>query len=262
MPTENPKISAYVPQVVYDRFKQYQEERQLSMSQAAIEILAHYFGLHLEEPVKEFTSGLPSRILQVEQSIEELKMLYIQLASKVDQVKTTSEPPDEKSLDDLNSQIPLNSEPLSELKSDLPEISIDEPDSEPEGRTLTDNNESNPNSEPLSKPQSVLPEKENLEVPFQLNLVDSTSNSLSSSLKELSLSATKLGKRLSIDRTTLGSRKKKESVEEFANMTSQKDPDGIKWVYSEELKSYIPYGDLSQEQMESLKSWKSQHSTK
>lgn len=245
MPTENPKISAYVPQVVYDRFKQYQEERQLSMSQAAIEILAHYFGLHLEEPVKEFTGGLPSRILQVEQSIEELKMLYIQLASKVDQVKTTSEPPDEKSLDDLNSQISLNSEPLSELKSDLPEISISEPESKLPSELQ---------SEPL--------EKEHLEVPVQLNIVDSPSDSLSSSLKELSLSEVKLGERLSINRSTLASRRKKESVEKFTDMTFQKDPDAIKWVYSGQLKSYVPYGDLSSEQAESLKAWKSQHSTK
>lgn len=45
MPTENPKISAYVPQAIYDRFKQFQEEQGLSMSQAAIVILAEYFGL-------------------------------------------------------------------------------------------------------------------------------------------------------------------------------------------------------------------------
>lgn len=44
MPTENPKISAYVPQHIYDRFKVYQEEQGLSMSQAVTSILVGYFG--------------------------------------------------------------------------------------------------------------------------------------------------------------------------------------------------------------------------
>jgi hypothetical protein len=43
MPTENPKISAYVPKVVHDAFREYQQKRGLSMSQAAIEIFVEYF---------------------------------------------------------------------------------------------------------------------------------------------------------------------------------------------------------------------------
>lgn len=43
MPTDNPKISAYVPQHIYDRFKVYQEEQGLSMSQAVTSILTDYF---------------------------------------------------------------------------------------------------------------------------------------------------------------------------------------------------------------------------
>lgn len=57
MPTDNPKISGYVPQQIYDRFKEYQEENKLSMSQAVIVILSEYFGL--EEIVKENISGSP-----------------------------------------------------------------------------------------------------------------------------------------------------------------------------------------------------------
>lgn len=53
MPTDNPKISLYVPQQVYDRFKEFQQDQNLSMSQAGIVILAEYFGL--EEIIKETT---------------------------------------------------------------------------------------------------------------------------------------------------------------------------------------------------------------
>lgn len=246
MPTENPKISAYVPQVVYDRFKQYQEERQLSMSQAAIEIFTHYFELNLEFSKKEFTSELPSRLTEIEQSLEELKGLYTQLAFKVDHIQTTSELLNEESLDNLNSQISVESEPLSELES----------------KPFIDNSKSEDKSELPSNLQSELRKEERLEVAVQLNLVNSPSDSLSSSLKELSLSGVKLGERLSIDRTTLGTHRKKDSEEEFTNMTSQKDPEGIKWVYSDQLKSYVPYGDLSPEQVENLKSWKKQKSIK
>ena len=246
MPTENPKISAYVPQVVYDRFKQYQEERQLSMSQAVTEILAHCFELNLEFPKKEFTSELPSRLIEIEQSLEELKGLYTQLASKVDHIQTTSKLLYSNTLNNVDHQIPVISESLSELKSKL----------------LTDSSESEAKSELLGKLLGELPKEQHSEVPVQLNLVDSQSNSLSGSLKELSLSGVKLAERLSIDRTTLGTHRKKDSEEEFANMTSQKDPDAIKWVYSDQLKSYVPYGDLFLEQVENLKSWKNQKSIK
>lgn len=262
MPTENPKISAYVPQIVYARFKQYQEERQLSMSQAAIEILAHYFELNLESSDKEFTGGLPSRLNEIEQSLKELRKLYTQLAFKVDHTQTTSEPLDENTLNSVDQRAPVISEPQGEPESSIPNIVTSEPLSELESKAFVDKNESENKSELPSNLKSELPKEQHSEVPVQLNLVDSPSDSLSSSLKESSLSAIKLGERLSISRNTLGTHRKKDSVEEFANMTSQKDPDGIKWVYLEKLKSYVPYGDLSLEQVKSLKSWKNQQSTK
>ena len=45
MPTDNPKISSYVPQPIFDRFKEYQGENDCSMSQALALILSEYFGL-------------------------------------------------------------------------------------------------------------------------------------------------------------------------------------------------------------------------
>ena len=46
MPTENPKVSGYIPQVVYDQLMQFKSERGLSsVSQAVTAILEEYFGL-------------------------------------------------------------------------------------------------------------------------------------------------------------------------------------------------------------------------
>ena len=55
MPTDNPKISLYVPQVIYDRFSEFAKQQGLSMSQAGIVVLAEYFGL--QEALKETTEG-------------------------------------------------------------------------------------------------------------------------------------------------------------------------------------------------------------
>ena len=45
MPTENPKVSAYVPQPIYDHLLEFKSERGLSVSQAVTAILEDYFGL-------------------------------------------------------------------------------------------------------------------------------------------------------------------------------------------------------------------------
>lgn len=45
MPTENPKVSGYVPPVVFDRLMQFKSERGLSVSQAITVALEEYFGL-------------------------------------------------------------------------------------------------------------------------------------------------------------------------------------------------------------------------
>lgn len=48
MATEKPKISAYVPQEVFDQFKKYQQERGLTMSQACTQVLSEYFNVYPE----------------------------------------------------------------------------------------------------------------------------------------------------------------------------------------------------------------------
>ena len=45
MPTENPKVSGYIPQAVFDQLMQFKSERGLSVSQAVTAILEEYFGL-------------------------------------------------------------------------------------------------------------------------------------------------------------------------------------------------------------------------
>ena len=99
MPTNNPKISLYVPKHIYNRFKEFQEEQSLSMSQAGIVILAEYFGL--KETIKEITEGTTiggvtlERVEEIEKRLIKLEILEARLSQLEDRVvrtKTTSEP--------------------------------------------------------------------------------------------------------------------------------------------------------------------------
>lgn len=89
MPTENPKISLYVPQKLYDRFKEFQGEQKLSMSQAGIVILAEYFGL--KDVVTETTSKLPVGGVTL-QEFQEIKELVFQMNERLSLLESTSEP--------------------------------------------------------------------------------------------------------------------------------------------------------------------------
>lgn len=86
MPTDNPKISAYVPQVVYDRFDEFRRESGLSMSQSAAVIFAKYFGL--EDIVKEITrettidNSALDRIKALESQVGDLYKKFSELDSK------------------------------------------------------------------------------------------------------------------------------------------------------------------------------------
>lgn len=86
MATKNPKISAYVPQEVFDRFQAFQEERGLSASKAVTAILCDYFG------IEQTTSSSPSGIRITD--FEELKRNFQLLNEQVQilQEKVDSQP--------------------------------------------------------------------------------------------------------------------------------------------------------------------------
>jgi hypothetical protein len=128
MPTDNPKISLYVPQQIYNRFKSFQEERKLSMSQAGIVIIAEYFGI--EETIKEITEGTTVGGVTLAE-FEKLKQRLEQVERQVEQSKTTSKlPVKNQSIDKLIKDEPNN---LSEqqpnqlelIGEDVKSISVD-----------------------------------------------------------------------------------------------------------------------------------------
>lgn len=94
MPTANPKISAYVPQDLYDRFIDFKEQRGLSSaSQAAIVILTEFFGC--DTPGKPLSSspGVSLELFQeLSQRVDDLSKLVESIASSPAQLPEQESP--------------------------------------------------------------------------------------------------------------------------------------------------------------------------
>ena len=95
MPTDNPKISLYVPQQIYNRFRDFQKDQHLSMSQAGIVILAEYFGL--KETIKEITEGTTIGGVTLAE-FEKLQAEVKELKGIVNLNKSSGKPPQEKKI--------------------------------------------------------------------------------------------------------------------------------------------------------------------
>lgn len=261
MPTENPKISAYVPQVVYDRFKKFQEERGLSMSQAAIEVFVQYFGINLSDnSTKGFTGGLPDRIGQLEQIVSDLKQSYIWLTQKLDSIQTTSGLPvdilktsSDSTISELPDSLPI--EPVNDIQSvkgsDLVESTKSVlPDVIPLEESVDNNTSFVDDCGLLSKP------------PRQLQLIQSGETSISELLDQFRsnpLQGKLLALRLNTNSSKLSSTKNKLSQQDFYGWVASKDPDGIKWKSASGTqgysKGYVPEDDTPLELLHKLFTW-------
>lgn len=261
MPTENPKISAYVPQLVYDRFKEFQEERKLSMSQAVVELLVDYFGIDLSDnSTKEFSGGLPDRVRKLEQELVNLKQSYVELFEEVNQIKSTGKPPNiEPVITDTKDTVTMAESSLnSELPQDvIPDLSnqVDDstkPESSLDGKLPTETAQeadvselkSSLNSEPHKQLDFIEVEKR-----FDSELLDE--------LKSNPLQGKYLVLRLNISTSTLSSKKTKLSQEEFYSWLQSQDVNGIKWVNFSEgrSKGYVPADNTPLEKLQVLKEW-------
>ena len=257
MPTENPKISAYVPQIIYDRFKEFKEERKLSFSQAAIEVFAEYFGINLvDNSTKEYTGGLPDRVLQLEQLVADLKQSYVYLSEKVDSIQSTSELqinhlPSGSSNGRLLNELPVNTETklLSEPESELP---ITKFLIEQQSKLLDDGElRTDDKSELLNL------------LPHQTEIIDSQKQEVTSLLSNplgspgIKINYPVLALRLRATEGYLKNKKSTSTTHEFTEWSTKKDPDKIGWQTIKEGKKvyHCPVDDLSDEQKANLQEW-------
>lgn len=329
MGTDNPKVSAYVPQAIKDRLKQFREEHSLSESQAVSVILAEYFGITqglgrspeglviegvtlarmkaLEEKVANLTEAIEIRFRELEGLVVSSRTASVPLVVHSEVLETEpvvddpsdnllpllSEEPVEDSASrqesNLDSELPqeqendaqessLPSEPLPELliqpevgqveeSSSVEEIinlasgqeineaiEVNEIDNRPpvdhQEVTLSEITVSgeagSSNSEPPENSQDALPHHQS-ELPFELQGEPPIAFSPLSSVK-LSRRFRKGEQVVKRMRT-----KHKDNVESFTQWTQDEDPDKIAWEHTP--KGYVPIGELTDEQRNSLLNW-------
>lgn len=155
MTTNNLKISSYVPQEIYDRFKTFQEEHDLSMSVAGTIILAQFFGIEAE-----IKASIPNidKIGVSYKKFQDLQQQLKQLEEKLDfQVLEPRIKELEKAVG-IVEELPLSSESKSEPLIKPKGEPLPEPKSEPPINTSGSPLEpkSEPKSEPKGRPPSLV----------------------------------------------------------------------------------------------------------
>jgi len=219
MATENPKVSAYVPQAIKDRLTQFREERDISESQAVTIILAEYF--EMTEVVGRSPSEVGGVTLAVMQAIEARLASFMELVeNRLATLENTTQ---------TNSELPVVQEGL------------------PENNQFTDSLLGKlPSEIPL---ETKLHEEDVSEVPLNL---------LGEPLQEISpIPGIKLSKlRFGRPEAAISGIKRSKSVEELTEWTRKYDPDGIAWKFVESpTKGYVPVEELSSELKSNLLKW-------
>jgi hypothetical protein len=259
MPTQNPKISAYVPSIVYESFKQYEKEHGGSMSQAVIQLLADYFGIDLSNSTIKSTGGLQSRLENLENEMKELRIALTDLSNKVDHgIYEGSSLKENKhsNLEFLSASsstdvdnAPHTIEDYSETTEIPPGDSSNEEalhetflplDKQEETlHTITSSVEGEPKSELLLQLEI---EQIPSELPSDIRHEDVNKNIPP-------LSTAKISKRFSLSPAMLNKASKYESAK-LKEYTASKDPDQIPWIYSPSKKRFYPLHKPSSSQVD------------
>lgn len=224
MATENPKVSAYVPQAIKDRLIRFREQHNISESQAVTTILAEYF--EMTEVLGRSHDGIAGVTLAGMQAIESklasfMELVDSRLATLENAIQVKSELPV------VQEELLQNYQYIDSLPSELP-------------------------SEVVSETKSH--EQEISELP--LNLLGEPLQEIEP-IPGIKLSKLRFGlseSRISAMRQKMS--KQKMSLEEFTQWTKDKDPDRIPWKFIESPSvGYVPAEELSSEQKSSLLKW-------
>lgn len=231
MGTNNPKVSAYVPQAIKDRLKRFTKENDLSESQAVTEILAQYFGMAevlgkssqetvgvtlgrmeaLEQGFASFTESVDRRLQELGESIKMLSELGVDPGRQEEVINS------QQTINQV-SELLAHSEAIQLELHQVKDLDIDTP----------------PDELPVKVELPSDPQEEIKPIP-----------------------GTKLSEiRFGRSKDTIAGVKRKMSLEKFTEWTREQDPDNIAWVYVESpAKGYIPTDELPGELKSKLLAW-------
>ena len=211
MSSSNPKVSAYVPKNIFDIFRHFYVEKNMSMSQAVTVIFSEYFQV---EPHQSLPSGLlSSRVEKLEYEISALSSLdHASLSKLLVRVKFL-----EDALSKFDSSLGIK--PLSELSmgSLSSEPQVDENDSSQD--TIIKSLKTKPE---IPKSLQLFPDDIGRNTDF--NTVDT-------------LNGTQLAKRLGISQSMIS---KYKEINGLAEWSKRKDPQAIAWSYNSVSKKFSP----------------------
>jgi hypothetical protein len=235
MPTTNPKISAYVPQPVYDCFEEFYKSSKLSMSQAATLIFAERFGL--EEIVKRITKDTTVDIGVLEE-IKELKSRLRKVERQLEELQDSGK---------LKSDQPFNEQGISEIQSSL----ISEPINEGELKIDIELDYTNISIDSLHSDLISESLDESTQSTLDLySLQGELHGGLPASFEGITASA--LAKRLvgkrskkAVSPSYLSNRMKMmhSNPQEFFKLISELDRDHVAWDYDEKTGLFTPVVD-------------------
>lgn len=281
MATDNPKISGYVPQEIFDCLLDFKEKRSLkSVSLALTVVLSEYF--QVDQKVDRQTSLLSGNDFVSRERFEALENKLSELSGSLpSELDKLIEQKISSLRSELLSSLPKHIEPEAiSVESSLVSELLDEPLNELPSELLSEPLK----SEPLIEAETIYVKSETLGEPLdeslnlQLKIIDSVleqedskrENSIHRSTSEQpnftlhessnSIQTKLLAKRLNITQSMLSNCKKKMDEQKFYSLLKKKDPDQISWqpvggslkVYS---KGWVPAEDTSSELLSRLKEW-------
>lgn len=258
MPTDNPKVSAYVPQALKDRLTQFRQERELSESQAVIAILAEYFQMKEEigrgsdrvsvggvtlarmEDLEKRMSDLQSLVNQRFQELSEsINNGRLSSGSQVDQKESL---PDKPLVDKQGSEVDgdVQADSSKEIANEAAKETTDEAAKE---SVASEENGSSDGRSPVESQDVTSQGRPILELQ-------------SKPLSDFEpVTSVRLSQRFGKGNQSVKHRKRKnkDNMVEFIQWTQGEDPDGIAWEPVD--KGYVPTGELTSEQKSSLLRW-------
>ena len=235
MPSNNPKDSGYVPQHIYDCFKSFCDEHNLSMSQAIVLILSERFQLDSQVGQgSSFSNPLPEKLAELEEKVALLSSSH-------------GEPSGE-----LLSKVDFLAERILALEERL--LVLEQPKvkhSSSQAETLSVHKQLN-----LIQ---VEPDSSNVEstdlFPDVSELQGSSSSSSLTVLEPISAKLLSL-KRFQKSSSLVSQWKMKNDPEALYKLTKAHDPDSIGWKFVHEPKEgYLPADELSGELLGRLLTW-------
>lgn len=255
MPTKNPKVSAYVPQKVFDQFKQFYEEHNLSMSHAVTRIFSEYFKIDPKVSNLRIYEAVLNRLTALEQKLSDNNGLL-------------SEPDSEllRRLNQLTDLVASLEQRLASLESaalqleELQEVEIPKAIEQTESTQQLEliSSTSEPTSKPLVEQLKLIGNETINSTSEPLNELPKISEIELEDKPEIKVPFEAIALRLGWGVKSLRTQKSKQTEEDFFLWVAKKDRDKIYWCESAmdgRRKLYSPVSGTPSESLGKLRIW-------